>query len=400
VATKHIVAPTAKETGKKVGQEIGQEVGQEIGQEIGKDVGKGECKGVGVGVRVGKDGQEECMEVGVGGMGVIVHWGVYSVPAFDSVESARRRGIQNGSEWYLQRQLVSSASFRPTSGWAETQRHHQTHYGAAPYRDFAAQFRAETWRTAEEPDRWMRLFRAAGASYVILTAKHHDGFCLWPTRTTGFNSVASGAKRDLVAAFKAAAHRNGLAFGVYYSWTEFEEPCTKKYLDAVVRKQIDELIAYEPAVFWFDGDWKCATQYSQRVMDECCAKIRRLLPAVEINDRVGHKQARTDPNALGFASSTYRVYADRAIPAAKPHVKWEHVNTIGLSWGRNREQVEADYKPAQELVALKKRVATLGGRFLLNVGPNADGTLCPQEIDRLHQMATLAPPPIPPIPLL
>ena len=69
-------------------------------------------------------------------VGVIVHWGVYSLPAFDSVESARRRTTQNGSEWYEQRLCMTASSYRPTSGWREAQAYHRKHYGgpATSYR--------------------------------------------------------------------------------------------------------------------------------------------------------------------------------------------------------------------------------------------------------------------------
>jgi alpha-L-fucosidase len=361
----------------------------------------------------------------IGRMGVIVHWGLYSVPAFDTVASARRRSIQNGSEWYLQRLRMSETSYHPTSGWRETQAYHRKHYGEAPYEAFARQFTAASWQNLNvvspqnaskeaesepdrwmrqnrnvvsprnaskeaesEPDRWMRQFRDAGASYVILTAKHHDGFCLWPTKTTAHNSLKSGPRLDLLGLFRDAARRHGLAFGIYYSWSEFQANCTKIYLDRVVAPQIDELIAYAPDLFWFDGDWMCTTVYAQTVMDAACAKIRRQLPHVQINDRVGHRKERQAASAAAGPWSTYRVYADRALPASKPSMPWEHVNTIGLSWGRNAQQSDADYKSGADLRTLRDRVWALGGRFLINVGPNADGTLCSQETQRLALLSS------------
>lgn len=110
-------------------------------------------------------------------IGVFVHWGLYSVPAFDSVASAQTRRIQNGSEWYAKRLSSVPGTAR---GWQETQEHHRKTYGAnTPYKQFATQFTAERWKV----DDWMRVFKGAGASYAILTTKHHDGFCLWPTAT-------------------------------------------------------------------------------------------------------------------------------------------------------------------------------------------------------------------------
>lgn len=349
----------------------------------------------------------------------MVHWGLYSVPAFDSVASARLRRIQNGSEWYLAR-LQGRAS-----GDAATRSYHATHFGAnTPYASFARAFTADTFRasllplaspgdkpcgdapteTKEEDkksgegggaggaDQWMRVFREAGASYVVLTAKHHDGFCLWPTRTKNAHVLSKdcAAQLDLVGAFCQAARRHGLRVGLYYSWSEFGVPCTRTYLEDVVRPQVRELLAYAPDLLWFDGDWECRTKLAQQTLDECCALTRRRLPGVLINDRVGHKAAReADPRWLPAKTGYYRVYGDRALPSEAPGVPWEHVNTIGLSWGRNRQQRPPDYKTAAQLAALHAAVAKLGGRFLINVGPEPDGSLCPDEARCLASFGAL-----------
>lgn len=196
-------------------------------------------------------------------IGVIFHWGIYSVPAYDTIVSAKRRRTQNGSEWYAKR-LSEKGGFRPISGWKETQEYHKQKYGDAKYSAFADSFKAEKYNTVgdnkdvktanaiTEVDKWMLLAKSIGATYVILTSKHHDGFCLWPTSTTNFNSMKTGAKQDLLAIFKAAALRHNLKFGIYYSWSEFNIGCTKKYMDEVVKPQIKELIAYKADRWWFD----------------------------------------------------------------------------------------------------------------------------------------------------
>ncbi len=323
-------------------------------------------------------------------IGIFVHWGVYAVPAFDSVASAQRRRIQNGSEWYAKRLSITPGTPRPTSGWQETQQYHRQEYGDDfAYSDFKERFTAEHWR----PDEWMAAFKHAGASYAILTSKHHDGFCLWPTTTSKFSTAHAATARfahpDLVAEFKQACARAGLRFGLYYSWSEFGRACTKDYMDRVVVPQIDELIRYRPTIVWFDGDWPCNTKYAQTIMDQCVTRIKQKLPGVEINDRVGHSAERKDPNFLG--PSTYRVYDDRALPTVQPAVPWEHVNTIGLSWGRNKQQTDAHYKSGQELMRLYTRVTSLNGRFCLNVGPDADGQISTQELSRLRAFAQLLP---------
>lgn len=307
--------------------------------------------------------------------GVIFHWGLYSVPAFYPVKEAR--GLNNGAEWYLKR-LMEKGTFRPISKWKETQAFHSEKYGTNTYQDFKNDFNTEKWN----PDEWMELCKSAGAEYVILTTRHHDGFCLWDTKTTEYNSVNSATKRDLVKKFSDSARKYGLKFGVYYSWSEFGKGCTKEYLNGVVAKQIEELMYYNPDIWWFDGDWVCTTKFSNEFISSICKKIKLHNPNVEINDRLGGskdmKLKREDKNFLGDA--TYRSYGDREIPNEKPEVPWEHINTIGHSWGRNKEQEIRHYKTPEDLFDLYKNIKSLGGKFLLNMGPNADGTLDENEV--------------------
>jgi len=353
-----------------------------------------------------------------GNIGFIIHWGPYSVPAFDSVKSAKQRNIQNGSEWYLKRLLAVPGQQRSNqcSGSRETQEYHRTHYGPnVPYAHFEREFERQASGSNFDPDGWMSLFKSCGASYVVLTAKHHDGFCLWPfasssplllqsSSSTPFASLADssgmmdemqedssnslaisdntkkkqqsvagvgvfgpeGTKEkktkqnqavvDLVAKVQESAKRHNLRFGVYYSWSEFQRTCTKEYMNTVVKPQVKDLVdRYAPDLFWFDGDWSCASKYAQQVMDECSAMIKKTLPHCTINDRIGHKTARQKVDSLaGVGLADYRVYADRAIPefpsdTQHQHhqqrmvatVSWEHVNTIGYSWGRNKHSRSA-----------------------------------------------------------
>lgn len=85
--------------------------------------------------------------------GIIFHWGIYSVPAFDDPKSASRRKTQNGSEWYLKRLMTQEGAYRPVSGWKETQAYHAEHYPEMKYEDFASQFSPTSW----DPDTWMKL---------------------------------------------------------------------------------------------------------------------------------------------------------------------------------------------------------------------------------------------------
>lgn len=317
-------------------------------------------------------------------VGIIVHWGLYSVPAYDSKTSVLRRKTHNGSEWYQKRLEVKEDSFRPLAGHKETKKFHEENYGDAEYSDFTKSFLAESYN----PDEWMKLFKSCGATYAIITAKHHDGFCLWKTKTTDYNSVDTGPKRDLVKEFAEAARSYGLKFGVYFSWMEFGKSCTKDFMDTVAKPQIKELIKYEPEIFWFDGGWECKSKYSKEIIEELCDRIHKKIPTAIINDRLGWtKTEQEDPNYLGKAD--YRSYGDRAIPEKKPKVPWESIQTIGYSWGRNTNQTKDMYKSGEELHKLYKKVKKLNGKFLINLGPNSDGTFDKREVKTLTKFGEI-----------
>ena len=317
--------------------------------------------------------------------GVIFHWGLYSVPSFAKVNESKKQ-LNNGSEWYLKR-LMEKGTFRPISGWKETQAYHKENFGDKTYEDFSNDFKAENWN----PDEWMKLCKENGASYVILTSKHLDGFCLWDTKTTTYNSMNSGCKRDLIDLFAKSARKHELLFGIYYSWIEFGKGCTKKYIDNVISPQIDELTTYNPDIWWFDGDWSCTTKISNEFISNTCKKLKKYNPKVQINDRLGGrkelKEKRECLNYLGDA--TYRSYGDREIPKVCPEIPWEHINTIGYSWGRNKKQELKHYKTVEELLEIYKQVKELNGKFLLNLGPNSDGTLDEIEVKRLKEFGRL-----------
>ena len=315
--------------------------------------------------------------------GLIFHWGVYSVPAYDDPVSAKRRRTQNGSEWYMKR-LLETGNYRPISGWKETQAYHKTNYFNLTYYDLARWFNTYDDQRPWNPDEWMDLAVEVGASYVILTAKHHDGFCLWPTQNTSFLSGSS--KEDIIGRFKDSAERHGLRFGLYYSWSEFERGVTKDYIDNIMIPQIEELEKYQPSIWWFDGHWSILTKYAQDKINTITSRLKK--NGIEVNDRIyGPKDTSfEDPNYLGNA--TFRVYGDRYIPQEVPTVPWEHINTIGLSWGRNIAQIEEDYKTPEELYDLWKEVRGKNGRFLLNLGPDYNGALDEYEVSALRGFAS------------
>lgn len=307
-------------------------------------------------------------------IGLIFHWGLYSVPAYDCIQSVYKRKMKNGSEWYLKR-LMESGTYRPISGWKETQEYHKNNYGNIDYYEFKNEFGKDVNEITF--NKWMELAKQIGASYVILTAKHHDGFCLWNTETTDKKT-----EKDYVEMFKKSALKYNLKFGIYYSWSEFLISCNKKYVSEIICKQMDELEKYNPDIFWFDGQWSCKTQFCINKINDICNKIKINNPNIMINDRIPRNDKKYDDlDFLGDA--TYRVYSDRCIPNDKPKVKWEHINTIGYSWGINKDQKTCDYKSGDELYKLYTKISSMDGNFLINLGPNANGTLDENEVNSL-----------------
>ena len=302
-------------------------------------------------------------------LGIFVHFGLYSIPAYDDMSSVKRRTTYNGAEWYKKRLEVKEDSYRPISGHAATKEYHKEHYGDQEYDDFAKVFKPKV----ENVDIWVKTAKEAGASYIILTSKHHDGYCLWPTKT-GF-----GSKIDIVQVFKDATEKYGLIFGLYYSWSEFTTSFTKKYIEDKVKPQIEELIKYQPKILFFDGHWDIKSKFAKDFVLDTCKRIRKKIPSVIINDRLG--EVYKNEEDLGHAD--YRNFSDRYIPPKRLSIAWEHCNTIGYSWGRNKQQKEEDYKSVEDLVKLYKQVRKLGGKFLLNLGPDGKGKLDPFEVERL-----------------
>ncbi len=307
--------------------------------------------------------------------GVIFHWGLYSVPAYDSLASMKRRRKWNGAEWYLAR-LREKGEYRPLSGWKETQEYHREKYGERDYYTFAEDFTAAEY----SPDEWMRECKEWGVDYVILTTKHHDGWCLFETSTTEKCSTKSRARRDLVREFAESARKYGLKVGLYFSLTEFGIGCTQKYLKEVLIPQLRELARYSPDILWLDGGWNVKSQVATREVVKVLEEYRAR--GVEINDRVSSSlKEYADPNFLGV--STFRNYEDRALPREKPRVPWEHITTLGYSWGRMEED---EYKSAKEIVKTVRRVKELGGRVLMNLGPDGEGRLREEEVVRMGEV--------------
>lgn len=313
--------------------------------------------------------------------GIFVHWGLYSVPAFAEVggtatpvEDAYRD--HQYAEWYGNTVRIEGSS---------AQAYQRANFGpGSSYEDLADVWTAKNFDAGE----CLELFKAAGARYVVPTTKHHDGFCLWNTETTPFNSAARGPGRDLIGEFATAARSTGLKFGAYFSgaldWhvSDFRaidsdpdifrlrrnDEDFARYSHAQVRELINR---YRPDILWNDIDWPDAGKSDAdfgvaALFDEYLTVV----PGGIVNDRWGVP-------SHGYLT---REYSDIGGLSGK---HWESCRGLGRSFGVNQRETTADVLSVAELVRHLVSVVSRNGNFLLNIGLAADGTVPAIYRDRL-----------------
>jgi len=296
--------------------------------------------------------------------GVIIHFGLYSVYAYDNIYSARRRHVQNGSEWYYGR-LIDQNNFRPISGHTFTKAYHEKNYTNKNYFDQNIDI------TAEKISNWVTLCKNNGANYIILTTKHHEGLCLWNTQTN-----ARKTNMNIIEIFVNECIKQQIDYGFYYSWFEFDKPFTTQYFNNYCTPQLNELQLYNPKYLWFDGQWKITQKSIKISINNLCKSY--IEKGIKINDRLGFE-----------ADYTYKVFADRFVPTESLNIEWQHINTIGISWGYNKEQKKEDYKTGEQLYTLYTKVKQLNGNFLLNLGPKGNGDICEEELQAINEFGQL-----------
>lgn len=298
-------------------------------------------------------------------LGIFIHWGLYSVPAYGGKESY--------SEWFL-RGIQTKDSLR-TNFMKNTYGEHFT------YKDFAPLFKAELFN----PDEWATLFKNAGAKYVMLVSKHHDGYALWPSKyNRNWNSVDVGPKRDLVGELTKSVRKSGLKMGLYYSLAEWNHPLHRWYTDphdsigSYVKEymipQFKELIStYKPSILFADGEWyNTAKQWHSAELIDWYYKV--VGDDAIVNNRWGHGLD------VGYLTPEYSAgikVTDRP---------WAEVRGLGRSFGLNRNEDLEAYGTSQDLIHRFVQTVANGGGMILNVGPKADGQIPLIQQERLIQL--------------
>ena len=242
-------------------------------------------------------------------------------------------------------------------------------------------------------DSWVKAAKDAGMKYLTITAKHHDGFCLWPTKFTDYNIMNSPFKRDVVGELAKSCKKYGIKFCIYYTvldWYDLRYPVRNdgtKTIDPkgdmvkfvqYMKDQLKELITnYDPYMLWFDGNWE--QPWTKEMGADVYRFIKTLSPSVVINNRLGKGTHKTmGPDIVGDYATPEQVVGKMNLD-----IPWESCITICNQWA---------WKPNDKMKSLKQCIQTLAstaggnGNLLFNVGPMMDGRIEKRQVDRLKEM--------------
>ena len=284
--------------------------------------------------------------------GMFIHWGVYSSLA------GSWQGKPVTAEWIMNRAKISVADYK------------------AQAKNFTA--------SKYDPQAWAELAEDAGANYVVITAKHHEGFTLYDSAASDWNAVkASGAHRDLLQPLVDALRGRGIKFGAYYSqsqdwvnpggskglaqpWDPAQDGDFDEYLQKVSLPQVRELLdKYHPDILWWDTEYQMTPARAKPFFD-----LTMSYPNLLINSRLG-----------GGVIGDFRT-SEQRIPASAMLGRQLEVNmTINNSWGYNANDTR--WKSSQQLIRNLSDIASKDGNYLLNIGPTAEGVIPQPEVDRL-----------------
>lgn len=287
--------------------------------------------------------------------GMFIHWGLYAIPA------GEWNGKQIGGigEWIMNTAKIP----------------------VEEYEQLTRQFNPIKFSARQ----WVSLAKEAGMKYIVITSKHHDGFCLFDSKLTDYDVVdATPFKRDILKELSDECHKQGIKMCWYHSIIDWHHPdylprrnwegrSTKgadlnRYID-YMKGQLRELLTNygDIGVLWFDGGWEHSADElrAREVID----MIRSIQPNIVINNRLGLPQDYETPEQ--FIPATGIAGRD-----------WETCMTMNDTWGFKKN--DRNWKSTEELVLKLVDIASKGGNFLLNVGPTAEGLIPEPSVERLQ----------------
>lgn len=357
-------------------------------------------------------------------LGIFVHWTPASVIGFAPREKEITELLMERyddmqvevpyTEWY-----ENSLRFPDSS----VSKYHREHFDGKPMAAFTEEFK-RTLEQRFDPEAWAEEFAAAGARYVVLVTKHHDGFCLWPSQVRNPRRANWQSERDVASELAKAVRARGIRFGVYYSggldWTFDARPIANigdliaaapgggysRYADA----QFRELIArVRPDVLWNDISWAG----DKRSLFRLFADYYNEIPDGMVNDRwtpvfpmgrlmripfVRNKfNARVKAAVLkhgGGLQPPPSLHCDTrtpeytSFPDVRPE-KWECVRGMDKSFGFNRASQPEDFLSREALITSLVDIASKNGNLLLNVGPRGEDAQIPEpQRERLRWLGS------------
>lgn len=288
--------------------------------------------------------------------GIFIHWGLYAIPAGEW----KGEKIPGIGEWIM----------------------HRARIPAAEYEKLAKGFNPVKFSAAE----WVALAKAAGGKYMVITSKHHDGFCMFKSAFTPYNIVdATPYRRDPLAELSDECRKGGMRLGFYHSQTQdwhhpdgdgndWDYDESKKdfdgYIENYVKPQVRELLTnYGPiCLIWFDTPKRIRVEQSRELLD----LVHKLQPDCLVSGRLG--------NSLGDYASA----RDNIIPDKTMDSDWETPATINDTWGFKAD--DHNWKSTTDLIRKLVDIVSKGGNYLLNVGPTAQGVIPQPSVDRLLEM--------------
>jgi alpha-L-fucosidase len=304
--------------------------------------------------------------------GMFIHWGLYAVPAGEW----KGREIHSTGEW-----IMNSARIP-----------------IPEYEMLTRQFNPVKF----DADQWVQIAKNAGVKYIVITSKHHDGFCLWDSKVTKYDIVdATPFKRDVLGELAEACHKQGIRLCFYHSIMDWHHPDAQgpnyptynttgkrnplfpRYVKKYLKPQIKELLTKygDIGVLWFDGEW--IPEWTEPQGRDMYDFVRGLQPNIIVNNRVA--KGRGGMKGLtkkGYFAGDFGTPEQEIPNTGLPGEDWESCMTMNDTWGYKKN--DHNWKSSEDLLHKLVEIVSKGGNFLLNVGPTAEGLIPQPSVERLQ----------------
>jgi alpha-L-fucosidase len=305
--------------------------------------------------------------------GMFIHWGLYAVPG------GEWKGKQIGSigEWIMNNAQIP----------------------VAEYEQLRDQFNPVKFDAKE----FVRIAKGAGMKYIVITSKHHDGFCLWDSKVSNYTIMSTPFKRDILKELSQACEAQGITLCFYHSIMDWHHPDAQaphfpkyngsgqknpnfsRYVETYLKPQIRELLTNygKIGVMWFDGEW--IPEWSEEQAKDLYIFIKKIRPDIIINNRIGTgrkgMQGMTKEGAFAGDFGT----PEQEIPATGfPGTDWESCMTMNDTWGFKKS--DHNWKSGPGMIRMLIDTSSKGGNLLMNVGPTPEGEIPQPSQERLAEV--------------